>query len=41
MTVLVPALGGALMVIGIIGLNFLTQFRFSVDLAEGRLRLEQ
>lgn len=27
--------------IGIIGLNFLTQFRFSVDLAEGRLRLEQ
>lgn len=26
--------------IGIIGLNFLTQFRFSVDLAEGRLRLE-
>jgi len=26
--------------IGIIGLNFLTQFRFSVDLAEGTLRLE-
>lgn len=26
--------------IGIIGLNFLTQFRFSVDLAEGMLRLE-
>jgi clan AA aspartic protease (TIGR02281 family) len=26
--------------IGIIGLNFLTQFRFSVDLAEGSLRLE-
>ncbi len=26
--------------IGIIGLNFLTQFRFSVDLAQGTLRLE-
>jgi clan AA aspartic protease (TIGR02281 family) len=26
--------------IGIIGLNFLTQFRFSVDLAGGTLRLE-
>jgi clan AA aspartic protease (TIGR02281 family) len=26
--------------IGIIGLNFLTQFRFSVDLAAGTLRLE-
>ena len=26
--------------IGIIGLNFLTQYRFSVDLAEGTLRLE-
>jgi clan AA aspartic protease (TIGR02281 family) len=26
--------------IGIIGLNFLTRFRFSVDLAEGTLRLE-
>ena len=26
--------------IGIIGLNFLAQYRFSVDLAEGRLRLE-
>ena len=26
--------------IGIIGLNFLTQFRFSVDLASGTLRLE-
>ncbi len=27
--------------IGIIGLNFLTQFRFSVDLAQGTLRLER
>lgn len=26
--------------IGIIGLNFLTQYRFSVDLSEGTLRLE-
>lgn len=26
--------------IGIIGLNFLTQFRFSVDLAAGQMRLE-
>jgi clan AA aspartic protease (TIGR02281 family) len=26
--------------IGIIGLNFLTEFRFSVDLAQGTLRLE-
>jgi hypothetical protein len=26
--------------IGIIGLNFLAQFRFSVDLSEGTLRLE-
>ena len=27
--------------IGIVGLSFLTQFRFSVDLAQGTLRLEQ
>ena len=27
--------------IGIVGLNFLTQFRFSVDLAQGTLRLER